>query len=73
MGQHVRAGAPLGGIKGSMPQDDEGVLTPGTIKGAGGDMSGPDKGNASGRSDPAQQAHVTTEMHPTHNDVAPEE
>ena len=73
MGQHVRAGASTGGIKGNMPQDDEGVLTPGTIKGAGGDMAGADKGNASGRDDPGQQADVTTEAQFTRNDVAPEE
>lgn len=73
MGQHARAGAPLGGTKGSMPQDDEHVLTPGTIKGAGGDMAGANKGNASGREDPAQEAQVTTQMHPSSNDVAPED
>ncbi|HET9029177.1 MAG TPA: hypothetical protein VFN49_03300 [Candidatus Aquilonibacter sp.] len=73
MGEHVRAGAPLGGIKGSMPQDDEGVLTPGSIKGAGGDMAGANKGNASGREDPQQEPHVTTRAEISKNDVAPEE
>ncbi len=73
MGQHTRAGKPLGGIKGSLPQDDEGVLTPGVIKGAGGDMSGPDVGSDSTRDDPNLQPHVTTIRHAEKNDVAPEE
>lgn len=71
-GQHVRAGANTGGIKGSLPKDDEGVLTPGMMKGAGGDEP-PDIGNASGREDPRERPHLTTSARFTREDVAPEE
>ena len=69
-GKKHSAGKPTGGIKGDIPRDDEGVLTPGMIKGAGGDMP-QDVGNDSTRDDPSTKPHVETQMHREKNDTAP--
>jgi hypothetical protein len=59
-GRTHSAGKPAGGIKGEIPMD-EGAISPGVEKGAGGAMPA-DVEDSSGRDEPRFEAHVKTQM-----------